>query len=377
MKELKLHGEAIVLGTRSMDYIERLDVKRVMIVTGQSSASKSGVIAKIERIFESKGIEYKLFSGIKKNPDTSVVMEGLSVMQSFMPDCVIGVGGGSPIDAAKVMVLLYDNPELDIMTIAAEDITEMKRHTMLVAVPSTSGTGTEVTRSAVITYEKDNLKIGLKSKAFIPDIAILDSDLTISMPRNVVAETGMDAMTHAVECFINKNCDDFAECLAAGAVEGLFKHLAPSYITGENVHRQKVHNYQCMAGCAFANVGLGMAHGIAHAVGGMYDIGHGLLNAVILPFVLEYNSKDSWVAERLDYLANRIGKADFTRAIIELNRELNIPHGFREIGIGKTEFEEKLDVLIENSMKGSTRVNPVSISREEMRSLLIRIYTGR
>src|SRR5699024_919085 len=135
-----------------------------------------------------------------------------------------------------------------------------------------------------------------------PDIAILDGSITLSMPAHVVAETGMDAITHAVECYINKNDDDFTMVLSKGAIEGLFKYLPSSYTIGDVESRQKVHNYQSMAGCAFTNAGLGMAHGIAHAIGGMFDLGHGLINAVVLPYVLEYNAQDPEVKEKLDHL---------------------------------------------------------------------------
>ncbi len=374
MRELIFHGSAIYTGVDSLKAVRLLASGRVMIITGQGSTFTSGTMSKLTELLIECKLEYCVYSGIKKNPTTDAVLEGLKEMRAYRPDCVIAIGGGSPIDAAKVMVFLYDNPELELMKLSEMDIFEISRVTKLIAIPTTSGTGTEVTKSAVVTYAGENIKIGLKSKAFIPDAAILDAGLTLTMPSNVVAETGMDAMTHAVECYINKASDDFTDCLAAGAIEGLFEHLVPSYKTGAIEHRAKVHNYQCMAGCAFANVGLGMAHGISHSIGGMFDAGHGLINAVVLPYVLEFNSKDEEVRNKLSYLAKRVGCESFIDGIRKLNRELNIPSYFREMGIDKSAFMQNLEDLAENSLKGSTRVNPVAISKSEMNQLLLEIF---
>ncbi len=374
MKEIKLHGELIVTGSNSLEYITKLNTSKVIIITGEGSTFKYGTIDKMKQLLENAGIKYCVYSGIKQNPTTKEVMDGLSVMRDFNPDSVIAVGGGSAIDAAKVMTLFYDYPDLDFEKVKTGEIPEYRKSTKFIAIPTTSGTGTEVTKSAVITYESENIKLGLRSKAFIPDIAILDPKLTLTMPAHIAAETGMDAMTHAVECYINKNLDDFTECLASGAIEGLFKYLPLSYLKGDIESRQKVHNYQCMAGSAFANVGLGMAHGIAHSIGGMYNLGHGLINAVVLPYVLKFNSKDTEVKNKLKYLAKRIEKDDFIQAVVELNEILGIPKGFTNMGISREVFDRDLEVLTENSLKGSTRVNPVSISKEEMKQLLTDIY---
>lgn len=377
MKEIRLHGEVIVTGVGSLTYLEEVKGCRVFVVTGEGSTFRNGTIDTIKGILEGKGCKYQVYSGIKKNPTTNEIIEGIAVMRDFSPDTIIAVGGGSAIDAAKAMGLFYEYPELTFEKVLNEPLPESRKKLRFIAIPTTSGTGTEVTKVAVVTYKDSDIKIGLKSNAFIPDVSILDAGLTLSMPKNVVAETGMDAMTHAVECYINNALDDYAECLASGAVEGLFKYLPLSYEKGDLEYREKVHNYQSIAGSAFANVGLGMAHGISHAIGGRFNYAHGLLNAVVLPYVLQFNSRDKLVQEKLQYLASRIGSGDFIESIKGMSRRLSIPGSFKEMGITIEDFTDNFDMLAVNSLKGSTRVNPVKISLEEMKSVLKHIYEGR
>lgn len=376
MKELRFHGQAIVTGRGSIAFLKNIDMKRVFLVCGGSSVFKNGILDKVKALLSENKCEIRVFSGVPQNPSTTVVAEGIAAMRQFRADAVIGLGGGSAIDAAKAMSLFYDYPELDLETAFRQGIPQERKTVKLIAIPSTSGTAAEVTPFAVLTFKQENLKVGAKSSAFVPDYSILDAAITLSMPANVAAETGMDAMAHAVECYTNNNLDDFSECLAAGAIEGLFKYLPVSCKTADPVAREKVHNYQSMAGCAFANVGTGMDHGIAHAMGGKYDLGHGLLIAVALPYVLEFNSRDAEVKAKLDYLARRIGQSDFVKAVRKLNLQVGIPVSFKALGIAEADFNRDLDGLVENSLKGSTKANPVPVTEDAMKSILRRIYEG-
>ncbi|OFI05066.1 aldehyde-alcohol dehydrogenase [Clostridium acetireducens DSM 10703] len=377
MKNLIFGGEKLVTGVGSIKYIEKIENKNVFIVTGGKSMFKNGTIDYIKEVLEKNKCEIYVHSGIKSNPDTKEVLKGLESMKKFNPDIVIAVGGGSSIDAAKVMAILYENPEINFENILDKRLPNKRNKIRFIAIPSTSGTGSEVTRSAVVTFKKDNIKIGLKSKGFIPDIAILDANLTMTMPDNVVAETGMDAVTHAVECYINNKSEDFTQSLAKEAIYGLLKYLPISYKEKTIESREKVHNYQCMAGLAFANIGLGMAHGIAHAIGGAFNLGHGLTNAIVLPYVLRYNYRDETVKLKLEDLCSNLINGDFILSVRELNKVLNIPKSFKEAGILEEDFKSNMDILIKNSLKGSTKTNPVPISEEQMEKLLNYVYYGK
>jgi alcohol dehydrogenase class IV len=373
---MKFGGDAIVTGSGSIKYLENFKNMKAFIVTGGSSMFKNGAIDRIKAILVENCCDIHIHSGIKANPDTEDVKAGLKAINSFKPDLLIGVGGGSAIDLCKVLSIMHENPELDIEDMASVSLPEKRKHLKLVAIPSTSGTGSEVTTAAVITYRKHDIKIGLKSMAMIPDVAILDPDITMSMPGNIVAETGMDALTHAVECFINEKVDDFTGCLAKGAIEGILEYLPLSYDEKTLESREKMHNFQCMAGLAFTNTGLGMSHGIAHAIGGKFGLGHGLTNAVALTYVLEFNSRSPEVAIRIKELSRAAGM-DFIAAVKELNDKLNIPSTLREAGIEERDFFADFDELVENSLLGSTKSNPVKISKEEMAGLLRDMYFGR
>ncbi|WP_303860617.1 iron-containing alcohol dehydrogenase [Alkalibaculum bacchi] len=374
---MRLHGIEYVSYPGSLEYIKELKYKKYFIVTGKSSMFKNGTIPRLEKILEENNCQYSVFSSIGANPTASEVVAGVNKMKAFKPDAVIGLGGGSAIDASKVMILLYEHPELNFEIIRKSLDINISRDIGLIAIPSTSGTGSEMTKTSVITYGEENIKIGLKTYNFIPDYAILDGELTLSMPKEVVAQTGMDAMTHAVECYTNKNLDDFSEVLCRGAIEGLFEYLPISYEKGDITSRQKVHNYQSMAAMAFHNIGLGMDHGISHSIGGMFDYGHGLINAIGLPYVLSYNSRDSLVKERLDKLAKAIGQDNFIESIKNLNDRLNIPKSFKEMGISEEAFLSRYDVVLDNALLGSTRANPVKMTKEEMDKVLKSIYYGK
>lgn len=376
MKRIVLGGRGLVTGAGSLKYLSNLKGKKFFIVTGGKSLFNNGTIEKIENIIKDLKGETFIFKGIKKNPDTDIVLKGLEEMNKFNPDTVIAVGGGSPMDAAKVMTIMYENKEINFHNILERQLPNKREKIQFIAIPSTSGTASEVTKAAVVTFKDKDLKIGLKTDAFIPDIAILDSDIVMSMPQNIVAETGMDAVTHAVECYINKSLDDFTEVIAKGAVEGLFKYLPISYKEATIESREKVHNYQSMAGIAFANVGLGMAHGISHSIGGRFNLGHGLCNAIALPYVLEYNSKDREVKEKLNILAKTIGVKDFIEEVRNLNNQLNVPNSLKDVFVDEMEFKKDFEKLVENSLKGSTKSNPVRVSKEDMEKILKALYYG-
>ena len=347
MKELKFNGNKLVTGPGAIDYIKNLDGQRIFVVTGKSAMFKNGAIDHIKVIFAEQGKTCEVYSGIGGNPTTDEVLAGLAAMKAFDPDTVMAVGGGSSIDATKVMTLMCEYPELTLEDIRGGTAPAERKKLQFIAAPSTSGTASEVTRAAVITFTEENIKVGLKTTAFIPDIAILDGNLTLSMPKHVMVETGMDALTHAVESYINKNNDDFCKFMSKGAVEGLCAYLPLSYEKGDVENRQKVHNFQCLAGLAFQN----------------------------LPYVLKYNARDEAVKADLDELSRMIG-ADIIKTIEGFNAQFGVPKTFREMGISEEDFNTHYESLLDNSMKGSTARNPVPMTREEMDKVLKSIYYG-
>ena len=375
MSDLKFYGDQMITGPGTLKAIGNIEGQRFFIITGKSAMFKNGAIKRAETFLIEKNKAYEIYRGIGANPSVSDVAAGLLKMRAFNPDVVLAIGGGSVIDAAKVMALMCEYEDLSIEAIRNGIAPQKREKIKLVAVPSTSGTAAEVTRAAVITFPEENLKIGLKTKAFIPDIAILDGELTLSMPRNVMVESGMDAVTHAVEAYINKNADDFTKTMAKGAFEGLIKHLRDSFEKGDIESRQHVHNFQSLAGFSFQNAGLGMDHGIAHAFGGRFGTSHGLLNAIALPYVLEYNQRDPAVAEDLGELSRLIGK-DIITEIKDLNKIFGVPVSFKLAGIKESDFSENYDSLLENALKGSTQKNPVKMDANEMDKVLKSIYYG-
>lgn len=376
MKQIRVSGQVLVNGPGSLDYIKTMDETRFFIVTGKGSMFKNGTIDKVTSLLKESGKTCEIYSGVGANPTVDQVLEGVEAMRHYLPDAVLAIGGGSAIDAAKSMTLLCEYENLTIDDMVKGDIPKQRHRITLIAAPSTSGTASEVTMASVITFPEINLKIGLKTPAFIPDVAILDGNLTLSMPKHVMVESGMDALTHGLESYINRNNDDFTKSFSKEAVIGLCRYLQDSYDKGDIESRQKVHNYQCLAGMGFTNSGLGMDHGIAHAFGGRFGTSHGLLNAVALPYVLKYNARDDQVREDLSQLSAEIGE-DIIDLVERLNKHFGVPKSFKDMGLDEKDFKTYYEDLLDKSLQGSTKRNPVAMTREEMDKVLQSIYYGK
>lgn len=378
MKKLLLGGRYVYTGADCIsDCVNDLSAERVCIITGNRAMIGSGVITAIVALLNKKNIVSKLVSGIPANPDTITVDNIATVLRAFHPDCIIAVGGGSAIDAAKIALMFYEFPELTWEMAQNGVWPPAARKTQLIAIPSTSGTGTEVTRVSVVTFPELQLKIGLRTDNMMPDCAALDPCITLTMPDNIVAETGMDALTHAIESYTNKNLDDLTAAMALGAIRNLLIWLPVSYREKTLQARAAVHNAQSLAGLAFSNVGLGMAHGISHAFGGKYNLSHGLLNAIVLPYVIAYNQRDGYVAAQIREIERYCAIDNLAETLHTLNKSIGIPAGFSDCGITEKIFSADLDWLVANSLKGSTRVNPAEIDAAKMRQLLLQIFEGR
>lgn len=376
MKNLVLSGKGIITGAGSLEYLSQISCKRAFIVTGGQSMIKSGVIDRVKKYLSGDGREITVYAGIGKNPTISEVMDGLEVMKVKEPDVVIGVGGGSAMDAAKAMLLFYEFPELNFQNVLSSPIPLERKKAKLICIPSTSGTGAEVTKGTVITDTEKALKVPIMTPCMRPDIAILDAEITMTMPKQIAAETGMDALTHAIEAYTNHNLDDFDEALTRAAIEGIIKWLPVSCEEATLESRDKVHNYQSMAGIGFANVGLGMVHGIAHSFGAIYNLAHGVANAIILPYVLDYNRRDPVVNEKLKNLSYYCRCDDVVDEIKKMRARIGIPHSFKELGISEEQFLKDFDLILDHSMLGATRVNPVKMTEESMSNMVKAVYYG-
>ena len=257
--------------------------KRAIVVTGGSSMKKGGFLQKVEDVCKSIGMEVKLFEGVEPDPSIETVFKGAKAMEEFQPDVIIAIGGGSPIDAAKAMWVFYEYPDKKFDDIKDPfTMPKLRTKAIFVAIPSTSGTASEVTAFSVITDYSTNIKYPLADFEITPDIAILDTDIPLTMPKKLTAHTGIDALTHAIEAYVATARSAFSDPLALQAISDIFDCLIDSY-NGDKEARAKMHYAQCLAGMSFSNALLGIAHSLAHKTGAVFEIPHGCCNAILLP----------------------------------------------------------------------------------------------
>lgn len=379
MSSIILHGEKVVFGDGAINALEELKGNKAFVVTGGKSTRKYGYLNEVLNKLNSVGLKTAYFDGVEPDPSIETVMKGAKMMQEFLPDFIVALGGGSAMDAAKAMWIFYEYPEKDFEDIIKPNvIPPLRNKAKFVAIPTTSGTGSEVTRAMVITDKEKNLKMGFGSMEILPDLAILEPKYTLSLPPGLTASTGMDAFTHALEAYTSTKANDFSDVLALGAIGGLFEYIPRAYKDGQNLeYREKLLNYQAMAGMAFSNVSLGIVHSLAHQLGGIYHIQHGLANAIILPYIIEFNSFDETAKERYEDVAQRLGVADLVEAIRELNQKIGIPAKLSELDISKDDFESKLDLMSERALNdGCTKTNPRPVTQEQFKNLYQCIFEG-
>ena len=382
-------------GKGSLEVLKTLKGKKAIVCVGGGSMKKFGFLDKVVAYLEEAGMEVKLFEGIEPDPSVDTVMKGAAVMQEFEPDWIVAMGGGSPIDAAKAMWIKYEYPEITFEEMCVVfGIPELRKKARFVAIPSTSGTATEVTAFSVITDYEKGIKYPLADFEITPDIAIVDSELAETMPKKLVAHTGMDAMTHAVEAYVSTANCDFTDPLALHAIKMIDGNLVDSY-DGDNNCREKMHNAQCLAGMAFSNALLGIVHSMAHKTGAIFEdfgahIIHGAANAMYLPKVIEFNAKNEVAAARYANIADFIGLGGATVAekvenlivyLRGLNDKLNIPQCIKNYGadsyfaeqgfVPEEVFLERLPEIAKNAIADAcTGSNPRIPTQEEMEKLL-------
>lgn len=400
-------------GCLSLALAELTGRKRAFIITDKTM-TQIGHIARIGSILEEHGMEFEVFDEVKPDPDLSTTDVILEQMGHFKPDVIVSVGGGSPMDAAKIAWLLYENPDLKFADIAMRfmDIRKrivhfpkMGRKALMVAIPTTSGTGSEVTPFSVITDDKTGHKYPITDYELMPDMAIVDPDLAMSMPKGLTAYSGLDVLTHAIESYTSVMASNMTDGQAFEAARLVLKYLKRSYDNGANdlMAREKMHYAATIAGQAFANAFLGLCHSMAHKLGGAFHVAHGLANALILPYVIEFNATDAptkqgmfpqyrypFVKGRYAKLADLLGLTDGLKAeqidekvrrlvemIEQLKRDLDIPKSIQDAGVPEQEFLDGLDALSEDAFDdqctgGNARYPLIS----EIKELYLKAYYG-
>ena len=403
--------EKIYFEAGSIAYLEKMpDISRAFIVTDQGMV-KLGYVDKILYHLRKreKHVHCEIFSDVESDPSFDTVNKGLEMMRSFNPDVIIALGGGSPIDAAKGMWLFYEHPDADPEGLKLKFMDIRKRaykfpklgtKTKMVAIPTTSGTGSEVTSFAVLTDKTKNKKYPLADYELTPDVAIVDPDLVMSLPKSVTADTGMDVFTHALEAYVSNMASDYTDGLAEKAAELVVKYLPKAYENGnDKIAREKMHNASTIAGMAFTNAFLGVCHSLAHKIGAEFHLPHGKINAILLPYVIRYNStmpskfvsfpkyeyfiadqKYAQMALKLGLRADNVkqGVQSMIDMANELNNMLNIPHTFKDAGVDEQEFLSKIDLIADRAFEDQcTTANPRVPLVSEMKQILLKAYYGR
>ena len=377
------HGEG------SLAELKNLKGKKAVVVVGGGSMKRFGFLQKVEDYLKEAGMEVALFEGVEPDPSVETVMKGAKLMQEFGPDWIVAIGGGSPIDAAKAMWAFYEYPDTKFEDLITPfNFPTLRTKAKFCAIPSTSGTATEVTAFSVITDYHKGIKYPLADFNITPDVAIVDPELAETMPQKLTANTGMDAMTHAIEAYVSTLHCDYTDPLALHAIKMIHTYLVKSY-NGDKEARARMHNAQCLAGMAFSNALLGIVHSMAHKTGAAFSTGHiphGCANAIYLPYVIKYNAKDPVAAERYAEIARRMGlEGTCQQALInslcekidEFNVRLNIPKTLKDFGIQEEEFKEKVAKIAELAVGDAcTGSNPRAIDPANMEKLLTCTYYG-
>lgn len=387
--------------------------KRAFIVT-DSFLYNSGAVDKITNVLDEIGIEHQVFFDVKPDPTLSTINQAMSILKPFEPDVIISLGGGSPMDAAKIMWLMYEQPDTVFEDISMRfmdirkricQLPELGKKATMVAIPTTSGTGSEVTPFAIITDDKTHVKYAIADYALTPNMAIVDPNFVDGMPKGLTSASGIDALVHAIEAYVSCMATNFTNSNALEATKLVFKYLERSYNEGANdpLAREKMHYAATIAGMAFANSFLGLCHSMAHKLGAMYNIPHGVANALLIRQIIKYNASDApkkqatfpqykYPCAKAKYgqIADELqlgGKNDddkvklLIKAVDKLMKAINLPNSIEEFisknGYTKQYWEEHLDELVELAFDDQcTGANPVYPLMSEMKQIYSNAYKG-
>ncbi len=403
--------DKIYFENNSIQYLEKMpNISRAFIVTDPGMVTL-GYVDKILYYLRKRTehVHCEIFSDVEPDPSIETVQRGAQMMDEFKPDVIIALGGGSAMDAAKGMWLFYEHPDVDFNSLRlrfldirkrAFKFPKMRNKAQLVAIPTTSGTGSEVTSFAVISDKKNNMKYPLADYELTPNVAIIDPQFVMTLPKSATADTGLDVLTHAIEAYVSVMASDYTDGLAMKAIQLVFKYLPRAYKNGaeDEEAREKMHNASCIAGMAFTNAFLGLNHSIAHKIGGEYHIPHGRANAVLLPYVIEYNAStptkfvsfpkykkfiaDEKYAEIAAFLGlpaktAKEGVESLVKAIKDLMKEVNEPASFAECGIDEKEYMKKMPDIANKAFEDQcTTANPKLPLVTEIEEIMVKAYKG-
>lgn len=370
---------AVFHGPGSLEELKNIKGKKAFIVTGGSSMKKSGTLDKAVSFLNEAGIETLVFDGVEEDPSSATCFKGAESMKTFQPDWIIGLGGCSAIDAAKTMWIFYEHPEVEFDSLIKPfNVPVLRNKAKFIAIPSTSGTGTETTGLAVITDREKGVKYPIVSYELTPDVAIIDGEICASMPAHVTSNTGLDALTHCVEAYVSNIDDNFADVLAKGGLEIVFDNLEEAVKNPSNITaRQNMHDASFMGGLAFNNAWLGIVHSLSHQVGALYGIPHGCSNAIFLPNVIRYNALATDKYPSLAKVLDLETAEDLAEAIEKLRKNVNNISSIKEFGISKEDWNKNLDYITANALiDPCTGFNPRVPTLEDLKAIYNACYEG-
>ncbi len=378
----------IVFGEGALDALDELEGHRALIVT-DAMLVELGLVAQVKSHLDKAGIETHIFDAVEPDPSVQTVRRGVEVAREYEPDWIVGLGGGSPMDAAKAIWVLYERPDLDPAEINPFITLGLRQKARLITIPTTSGTGAEVTWGIVLTDTEEQRKMGVGNRENVADMAIVDPCLTVGMPPALTADTGLDALTHAVEGYTCAWHTDMTDGLCISAIRLVFEFLPRAVADGSDIEaRERMHNAATCAGLGFGNAMASMAHAMGHTLGAIFHIPHGRTVGIFLPYTIEFAACAA--PDRYAELAESVGchsdagegKTEvalaLAKCIRDLCREINSPTSIAELGIYRTAFESALDKLVDDAFNDTSMVTACrGPSYDELRQLFLYAYEGR
>ncbi len=376
----------VVFGEDALSHLHHILGSRAFIVT-DATLVQMGIAGRIEGILHEAGFQTAVFAEVEPEPSLQTVRRAVEQVCAFQPDWVIGLGGGSPMDAAKAIWALYERPDLEPTDINPLDVLGLGK-TKLMAIPTTSGTGSEATWAIVLTDTEERRKFSTGSRELVPHIAIVDPSLTVQLPPRITADTGLDALTHAIEGYVCTWCNDFTDGLCLKAVELVFAYLERAYANGEEdmEARDKMGVAATIAGLGFGNANLGLAHAMGHSFGALFKKPHGRCVALFLPYITEFTvnaglGRYGDIARFVGWLDvndNEQGGRLLVEKIRQLQRNVGQPMSIAEFGISSAEFEEHLEKLCDYAeMDTQFFTAPRIAERSELEQLFRYVYQGK